>query len=112
MLANHLSVYLGVVLGCLSLGASASALPGEGLSALEGRSWLGGIDVEKACQIQRGDNWHAKAIGSRCDGWACEDNTGQLGRVNMNVACVSQYTLNQAYATCSPDSLWNWSCNY
>jgi hypothetical protein len=111
MLANP-SAFLGAVFGCLALGASASALPGEGRSALQRRSWIGGVDVELACQIQQGDMWHAKPVGTKCDGWACQDNTGQSKRVHMNVACVSQYGLNQAYASCSPDGVYNWSCNY
>lgn len=111
MLANP-SAVLSAIVSCLTLGAFASTIPGEDRVALQRRSWLGGIDVDFACKVQNGDNWHAKAVGSKCNGWVCEDYTGKSTSVNMNVACVSQHGLNQAYAKCSPDRVWNWSCHY
>ncbi|KAK1749715.1 hypothetical protein QBC47DRAFT_365954 [Echria macrotheca] len=105
------SVVLGAIVACLTLGASASAVPEERRSTLQTRAWVGPVDVEKACQVQLGEDWHAKTVGSGCYDWRCQNGRGEQKGVNMHEACVSQYSLNQCYGSCK-NGVYNWSCNY
>ena len=108
MFANP-SVSLGAIVAYLALGTFASPVPGEGGVALEARNgWLGGIDVNLACQIQNGDDWSAVRTGSSCSSWKCQLGDRRTS-VNMSAACASQYLLMQAYAGCGGD-VYAWAC--
>lgn len=86
-----LSTFLGAFFGCPSRSASASALRGEGRSALQHRSWLHGFDVKEAWQVQQSDEWHANTAETKFIDRDCKDDKGETRRVNMNDAQVSRY---------------------
>ncbi|EFQ36780.1 hypothetical protein CGRA01v4_06120 [Colletotrichum graminicola] len=109
MFANRPPV-LGVAFSCLAFGVFGSPTPGRGSDSgsLQARAWLGGVDVNLACQIQNGDGWTSQKNDNGCDGWVCIMD-GKTASVNMDVACVTQYYLNQAYAKCK-GGVYDWAC--
>ncbi|KAK1569665.1 uncharacterized protein LY79DRAFT_618669 [Colletotrichum navitas] len=109
MLVNR-SAVLGAAISCLALGVFGSPTPGRGSNSgsLQASGWLGGVDVNLACSIQKGDGWTSKKNGNGCNDWLCIKD-GKTDSVNMNTACVGQYYLNQAYATCN-GGVYDWAC--
>ncbi|KAH8884327.1 hypothetical protein GQ53DRAFT_880046 [Thozetella sp. PMI_491] len=110
MFANPAAA-IGSIVGYLAVGAFASPTPWESDPAPKHRrGWLGGVDVDGACKIQYGDSWSADRNGGGCYDWVCK-NGDDRENVNMNVACVSQYGVNKAYAGCGR-TVWDWACYY
>ncbi|KAH9904228.1 hypothetical protein F4778DRAFT_780902 [Xylariomycetidae sp. FL2044] len=111
MYANYATVASAIV-ACLALPALASPTPDTLPDALDTRSkiTLGGIDTNLACEIQQGPGWKSESsIWRPCYGWTCVKSGQDSTSINMDVACSSQYSQPNAYASCSAGK-YGWKC--
>ncbi|KAK1753810.1 hypothetical protein QBC47DRAFT_404153 [Echria macrotheca] len=102
------SIILTTIVGCLALASSPVMASPTPSSVLAARGWIGGVDVDKACNIENGNGWSAVRVGSSCYDWKCQRGSERRD-VNMAAACVAQYGLTLAYAGCK-GGIYDWAC--
>jgi hypothetical protein len=79
MMLAHSGI-LAVVASVVLLAAPASA-----------RTYLGNINMIKACNEQYGSEWTARLNGRTFNDWSCVDKSGNSKVVNVKAYCVKAY---------------------
>jgi hypothetical protein len=100
-------VTLKVLSAILSLGLLASPAAAD--------TWLGGLDMHRACKEQytsggQGQQyWVADKKGEGRSDWACYSTlySGQSFSIDINLACKNQHGGGYSYCT---SGIYDWSC--
>jgi hypothetical protein len=104
------STMLYAIVGWLAVSAVASPVPENQDKVLLTRAYLGGVDVERGCQVENKDpGFHAVTIGNNWGDWKCRKGD-EWRDVNMNAACVTTFGRVDVYAK-HGISVWSWECH-
>ena len=91
-----------------------SYAPGTGAcgSPSQGSGSLGGVDMQRACNIQHGNGLTAVATNTNSAySWQCAGPGVSLG-IDVTAECRTQYGYGAVSAVSNPASAWSWYCHW